>query len=145
MVAKGPRCLFAEFYSRTRKLSEITFSFELALDTHVVDGLVFYRSTAKPSPSNKWFLALQVIMQYRRNNVRVLWLGDIEADWDPRRRRFNRKQVGLLLTRAGQKDDEDREDLPYQRLGVCTWVAGDDEVEEVMNKLPWDDVELQLH
>ncbi len=94
MVAKGPHCLFAELDSLVRKaLREITFSiaFELALDTHVVDGLAFQQSAAEPSPSNEWTLGLQVMKQYGRNNVWVvaglqLFLysqrGFIAARWD---------------------------------------------------------------
>ena len=148
MVAKGPCCLFAELFSMSPKPPrEITFgiAFELALDTHVVDGLAYQQSTAKPGPSNDLTLGLQVIMLYGRTNVWVLWLGDIRAEWNVPRRRFLRKQVGLLLTRTGQTYNEDRKHLSYQRLGVCTWVAFDDKDEEVMNRLPWDEVELLLY
>ena len=149
MVARGLRCPFAEIFSMVRSIQrEMQFGgvdFELALDTHVIDGLGIQQSRAASSLSSERMLGLQVLMQYGRENVWVLWLGDVRGVWSSPRGRFNRRQVGLVLICTDQGEDEDRKRLRYQRLGVCTWTDLDIIAEKAMDELSWDETELQLH
>ena len=84
-------------------------------------------------------------MRYGDGNVWVLWLGDFKAEWSVPRRDFSRREVGLLLTRTDQGNNKEMERFAYQRIGVCAWTIHDTKVEEDMQRLPWSNVELQLH
>lgn len=149
MVARGLRCPFAEILSMVRKiLKENPFGgvdFNLALDTHVVDGLGVQQSRAASSPSSEGMLGLQVLMRYGRQNVWVLWLGDVRGVWNSPRGIFSRRQVGLVLICTDQGGDADRKRLQYQRIGVCTWTAFDVTTEKAMDELDWNKAELQLY
>ena len=144
MVARGPCCLFFNILSTARKglIDPFSFAFGLFLDSHVFDGLAYHPSIAEPS---EIILGSQVLMQYGQKNVWVLWLGDVRAEWSVPRQKFDRREVGLLLTRTDQGNDKERGRVAYQRIGVCTWTIRDTMVEEDMQRLPWSNVEFQLH
>lgn len=143
MVARGPCCLFDILFAARRALKDpFGIDFGLFLDAHVLDGWAYHPSIAEPS---EVILGLQVLMQYGQKNVWVLWLGDVRAEWNFPRQEFDRREVGLLLTRTDQGNDKKRGRLAYQRIGVCTWTIRDTMVEEDMQKLPWSNSEFQLH
>ena len=84
-----------------------------------------------------------------RRDIQVLLLGDIEGERLSRQKRFERRNIGLLLfPHHGDQGDDGywQRGVSYERLGVCIWTPYYDWDYELLHRITWHNIDgLELH
>ena len=106
--------------------------FRLFLDSHI-DGAGSFRS-----PDMQHYLEkCHPVTRIDYEKVRVLCLGSIQGTWSSKSKSFDRLNIGLLLNALDQDTEESLDQVPFERIGLVTWVTGDSLRCEPVNEICW--------
>jgi hypothetical protein len=150
IVVTGRCCPFPELLKLTgdaEKAGPIGLEFRVALDEHTLQQLsknTLFGQTPADLRSANGRLPGWLLLPSFGGNLWVLLLGDIRGKWDNQIKGFERRYVGLLINRSAWSSEQDWLDVPYYRLGVCTWEPSETWHKDRLSALSWKSVGVEL-
>ncbi|KAI1751067.1 hypothetical protein F4782DRAFT_202360 [Xylaria castorea] len=144
MTARGDCCPFPELVDLfvDLKVGSVYHTLTLFLDHYVSSKLEYRPGSVRSAVQRdeiRCFPALYEI--YGRQNLWVLWLGDIESERAAENNVLKRRHIGLLIGRHQWYKEKAWIDTPFHRYGVCTWL---EQTAQIKEKVPWRQVNILL-